>query len=142
MMAWIAALGVLAAASNGAAGASLDTYRGSERPLLIFTPSEEDPRLSAQTTALAQAAAGLTERDMVVLIVGPRRIFATFGRPAPEAEAKPLRRRFAVADDVFRVHLVGKDGGVKLTADAPLSAADVFAVIDAMPMRQREMRER
>ena len=41
----------------------------------------------------------------------------------------------------FEILLVGKDGGVKLRSPAPVSTRDLFALIDAMPMRQREMRE-
>jgi hypothetical protein len=40
------------------------------------------------------------------------------------------------------VLLIGKDGGVKLRAEEPLPAAEFFALIDTMPMRRREMRER
>ena len=37
--------------------------------------------------------------------------------------------------------LVGKDGTEKLRAHHVVSAQALFALIDAMPMRQREMRE-
>ena len=49
------------------------------------------------------------------------------------------RLRAALAVDGFEVLLVGKDGGVKLRQETPLSVDDLFATIDAMPMRQREM---
>ena len=41
-----------------------------------------------------------------------------------------------------RVTLIGKDGGVKRhwTSEFPELPAEVFALIDSMPMRQREMR--
>ena len=39
----------------------------------------------------------------------------------------------------FRVRLIGKDGGEKLDSAAPVSAAALFALIDAMPMRRAEM---
>jgi hypothetical protein len=35
--------------------------------------------------------------------------------------------------------LVGKDGGVKLERSGPVSLSVIFALIDSMPMRQREM---
>jgi hypothetical protein len=37
---------------------------------------------------------------------------------------------------------IGKDGGVKLRSAEPVAAGDFFALIDTMPMRRREMRER
>ena len=36
--------------------------------------------------------------------------------------------------------LIGKDGGVKLKNNSPISNIKIFNTIDAMPMRQREMR--
>jgi hypothetical protein len=35
--------------------------------------------------------------------------------------------------------LVGKDGTVKLKRQGPTALADIFGLIDSMPMRQREM---
>jgi Domain of unknown function (DUF4174) len=40
----------------------------------------------------------------------------------------------------FEVFLVGKDGHTAVYSDKPLSADDLFARVDAMPMRQDEMR--
>ena len=38
--------------------------------------------------------------------------------------------------------LIGKDGGVKLRQEEPISVADLFALIDSMPMRKQEMGQR
>jgi len=40
------------------------------------------------------------------------------------------------------VILIGKDGELKLRKELPVELSEIFSVIDAMPMRQREMRER
>jgi hypothetical protein len=50
-----------------------------------------------------------------------------------------LRRRFGVNKGTFTVVLVGKDGGVKLERSGPVSLSVIFALIDSMPMRHREM---
>jgi len=49
--------------------------------------------------------------------------------------------RFGVAHSAFRTVLVGKDGAEKRRDAAPVTARSLFDTIDAMPMRQREMRE-
>ncbi|MBE36310.1 MAG: hypothetical protein CMI16_12280 [Opitutaceae bacterium] len=49
-----------------------------------------------------------------------------------------LLTRFGHPD--FSITLIGKGGGVKLKRDEVLSTAELFAVIDAMPMRRPEMR--
>ena len=40
----------------------------------------------------------------------------------------------------FSVVLIGKDGGEKLRRATPLSPEELFAIVDAMPMRRAEMR--
>ncbi len=135
------AAGAMALAS-GAAADELASVRWQYRPLLVFTPSGTDARLSRQTTWLADAAEGLAERKLAVYIVEPDRVFTTFGAPAPDAGAASLRRRFRIPDDAFRVVLVGLDGGRKFELDAPVETERLFQVIDGMPMRQRELRER
>ncbi len=42
----------------------------------------------------------------------------------------------------FAVLLIGKDGGVKLRSGRPFALHALFDAIDAMPMRQDEMRRR
>ena len=59
-----------------------------------------------------------------------------------EPGARALRQAFDVGPDGFRAGLVGKDGGAKLSADAPLGPDRLFPVIDAMPMRQDETSRR
>lgn len=132
------------AAADGAGGARADalaSLRWQYRPLLVFTPSEADARLSRQTTILAADPDGLTERKLAVLIVEPGRVFTTFGAPAPAAQARTLRRRYRVPDASFRVILVGLDGGEKLSLDDPITLDNLYGVIDGMPMRRRELRE-
>jgi hypothetical protein len=38
--------------------------------------------------------------------------------------------------------LIGKDGEVKFQGELPVGLSDIFSIIDAMPMRQQEIRER
>ena len=45
-------------------------------------------------------------------------------------------------DGTFAAILVGKDGGEKHRSVEPISPQTLFDLIDAMPMRQREIRSR
>ena len=55
--------------------------------------------------------------------------------------ADDFYQRFVVAGKQFRVMLVGKDGNVKLDRHKPVFTKELFALIDAMPMRQHEMQQ-
>jgi hypothetical protein len=119
--------------------AALQHYAGSHRPLVVFSPSANDPRLAEQRRALAENASGLAERDVAIIEVAGSTVTVRKG-PAARLSAEALRRGFGVGRQQFTDILVGKDTGAKLRADAPISASRLFSVIDAMPMRQQEMR--
>lgn len=123
----LAAAAVLACGLIGPASAtSLDGLRWKARPLVLFAPAADDPRLSDQVARLAGAQAGLKERDMVVLTV--------------VAAEDPLRTRLKAPRDGFLVVLVGKDGHVAERWTTPQNPGGIFALIDRMPMRRDEMR--
>ena len=103
----------------------LADYKWSQRPVLIFAPDPQDSDFKDQLSELREAREGLAERDIVVLT-----------DTDPDALG---RLRTALAVDSFEIMLVGKDGGVKLRQDKPLTARALFDTIDAMPMRRREM---
>ena len=54
---------------------------------------------------------------------------------------RDLRRRFEPNRLGLTVVLVGKDGLEKGRWNRPVDVDEIFALIDTMPMRQREMRE-
>jgi hypothetical protein len=89
----------------------LSEYRWKHRVMIVDTPSPEATEYRRQRSALETAASGLKERDLVVI-----------------TQAAPI----------FRVRLVGKDGGVKLDQAEPVEVPALFALIDAMPMRRAE----
>jgi hypothetical protein len=87
-----------------------------QRILAISAPSLTDDTYRTQAALLLPAWPGLLERDFVV------------------------QTRFDAK--TFSVVLIGKDGGEKLRRATPLSPDELFAIVDAMPMRRAEMRER
>lgn len=118
----------------------MQAYRWANRPLLIFAPSDDDPRLVRQRRPLADRAKGVAERDMVLIEVTGNRVTQDgrqVGGPKTIAE---LRQQYDVSAEDFWVILVGKDGTAKLRRETPVGADELFERIDSMPMRRREMR--
>ncbi len=103
---------------------SLAPYLWSRRVLLLLVDSLTDPKLQAQRADLTMHAAELAERDIVVVV-----------------SADPALRRQFRATNGFAVVLVGKDGSVKLRRTSPIQFKELAATVDAMPMRQDEMRK-
>ncbi len=85
----------------------------SRRELIVSGPAG-DPRVSEQMQALRADPEGARERELAIL----------------EREAR-----------VFQVELMGKDGGLKARWDNLVGVSELWAKLDAMPMRRRQLRE-
>lgn len=59
----------------------------------------------------------------------------------PNLPARMFYNYYNIDANDFSVILLGKDGGEKLRKKSFVSAAELFSLIDAMPMRQQEIRE-
>ncbi len=116
-------MGILALGLTAATAAAQSPHR-----LVIIVASAADPRTAQQRKILEQDTTSLRERDVAVQNL------------TPEA-ARRNRPDLGVSEhSTFEVLLVGKDGGVKLRRDEPVTASEIVALIDSMPMRQEEMR--
>jgi hypothetical protein len=120
---------------------ALANLRDTTRPLLIFAPRPDDPQLQIQLRRLNQDPAALAERD-VVLIAIPYNAPSPTAAQLSDGDALAARRRFHIAPTDFAVILLGKDGGEKLRSSKPISLNQLRNTIDAMPMRQDEMRSK
>ena len=122
----LAAAGPALAAGMGAD--PLTAYRWKARVLVAVASDPADPKLAQQRALYAGMKAGARERDLVLVEAAGA---------SPDAAA--LRKAFDLGPG-FHAVLVGKDGGSKLTSSEPLKDAQLFPLIDAMPMRQDEMK--
>ncbi|WP_176484552.1 DUF4174 domain-containing protein [Sphingomonas spermidinifaciens] len=103
------------------------------RLIVIFAPSRSDPNLLRQRALLRQSQRGMAERDVhVIEVVGDTVAGA-------HDYAAALRQRYAVPRGRFGVVLVGRDGGVKFRSAEAVVPIRIERIIDAMPMRLREM---
>ncbi|HEY0008318.1 MAG TPA: DUF4174 domain-containing protein [Tepidisphaeraceae bacterium] len=118
----------------------LDALQGSHRVLILFAPTAGDPQLAEQRRRLGDHAAALRERDVTVIEV----IGSAVRRDGHviEADAAAIRQRQKVDASAFAVHLIGKDGGTKLRREVPIGIEEINNLIDSMPMRKEEIRER
>ena len=133
---------LLAGATFGSAtalAAELSDYRWERRPLLVFAPADSDPRLLETLNRIDASRCEFDSRDMLLGVVVTEGASTLDGNVIGAAESQRLRDRYAVGADAFRVLLIGKDGGEKRRdMDVP-DLQSIYALIDGMPMRSREM---
>lgn len=120
---------------------AMSPYRWKFRPVLAFANHDDSALLAKQRRIFAGGRAGLVERNIVVVWIVGNTVRTELG-PRPGLTATQLRARFGLNKAGFRVILVGKDGGAKLSRSTPLTTATLFRIIDAMPMRRDEMRRK
>jgi NADH dehydrogenase [ubiquinone] 1 alpha subcomplex assembly factor 1 len=120
---------------------SLADQRGKRRVLVLGAPSAQDARLRMQVEAVDAARAAFEERDLMLVIILENGASRAGDRVLTPDEVGALRKRLGVARGSFSLSLVGKDGGVKRLAAAPLGMQDLYDSIDSMPMRRTEMGE-
>jgi hypothetical protein len=128
--------------SSSSSGMDLETYRWKNRLLLVFATTESDPAFADFDRNLSTGAAEVKDRDLIVFRVfekGPSRVGE---KPLSSEAAEKLRRHFSVKLGQFTAILIGKDGGVKMVREHEADLQEIFDVIDSMPMRQQEMREK
>jgi hypothetical protein len=120
----------------------LREYQWKNRLLMVFAPSAQDARYQKLAEELESQMHQVIDRDLLVFHVfdiGQSRVNQT---GISEPAVKGLQKHFSITSRQFTVVLVGKDGGEKLRRESAVDLDGVFSLIDSMPMRQREIRER
>jgi hypothetical protein len=115
-------------------------HQWQDRVILIHTADVDEDRWKNQLAILAADPAGLAERKLVVYQI--RKGYSRKGTKLQgdwtkmESPAYPP----GITTQGFEIVLIGLDGGVKLRQSELLSLAELYALIDGMPMRRAEIR--
>ena len=117
----------------------LTEYRWNRRVLVLSAASLDDPALIRQQQELALTQLPFESRDMVLVTLVDGPAASVDGRALSSAEVSAARAKLGLQDNAFAIRLIGKDGSVKLSRDTATSMADIYALIDTMPMRQAEV---
>jgi hypothetical protein len=119
-----------------------DGFRWKNRLLIIFTPSEEHPVYKSFQEDIRKLKEDISDRDLVVFHVFESGQVKQGVLVQEEIHARFPRERFNEKAGGFTLILIGKDGGVKLRQVEGFDLDQIFALIDSMPMRQREMEQK
>ena len=125
---WLLYLIPLLLNMNGEISAQ-DPYLWKNRVIILACKDTANDVFHAQMKILAADTAGIKERDLVIIHLEEaikKNILNV------DYASKPL------PDTGFRFVLRGKDGGVKLDSEKAVTLEQLYAIIDAMPMRRRE----
>ncbi|MEM8984271.1 MAG: CIA30 family protein [Pseudomonadota bacterium] len=120
---------------------SIQALRWDKRVLIVNAASANSEALQQQLMAIDATAQQFNERDMVLVTLVTDNKSKAGARDLNASDVDALRRSLSIDRGEFAVRLVGKDGSVKLTANEPVATDELYALIDKMPMRRREMQD-
>ncbi|MFD0861548.1 DUF4174 domain-containing protein [Sungkyunkwania multivorans] len=127
-------------------GQNLKEHQWKNRVLIIQAVSESSVRYKEQLKEFDGSEKALKERKIVLYeIVGDRIRFTDYQNEKPRRSwevADTSNLKGFDSDDQFNIRLIGLDGGTKLKKTEPLKKNELFQLIDTMPMRMRELKNK
>ncbi len=119
---------LLLSASAAASADLLREYLWTNRVLVTFSSYEKTPERLLLLRQIEEHSCEFMRRDLVHIDL-----------LAGSIDYQSLSKRFSVGNEDFKLVLVGKDGKTKLYTNSS-ALEEIFVLIDAMPMRKKEMR--
>jgi hypothetical protein len=119
-----------------------DQFKWKYRLLFLFASDRNDPFFSCLQQEISARKNEVDDRNLVIFEIlesGPSRMDTTQIDPRTAAS---LRKHFDLPPKTFMLILLGKDGGIKLKRNDRVKLEEIFSLIDSMPMRKDEMRQK
>jgi len=120
----------------------LTKFQWKNRLLFLFAEDANDPSFKNLQSQIMAQKAEVDDRDLIVFEVPARGPARMNNSPLDRKEADSIRTHFAIPGNTFSLILVGKDGGIKLKRSDQVDLREILGLIDSMPMRQNEMRQK
>ena len=100
------------------------------REIIIFAYADDDQSLIKQLEILNSDPKGLAERDLKISV----KIWAK--------HKGITHQKFKISKNQYAFILIGKDGGEKFRSFTIVTKQKLYSIIDALPMRRYEMKNR
>lgn len=127
---------------------NLESHRWQDRVIVLFSQSDQQGLLQKQQDLLYHGTKEaslkkeeLEERNLKIYQLIGQEVISPEGKKT-KINQLDTRKAFKLKASEFAFLLIGKDGGVKLRSYDLVSTDELFAIIDAMPMRRSEMKNK
>ena len=127
--------------SLGMKAQDLQQHRWENRLIILLSENSDSETLAEQQKLLLADSAGLAERKLLVYTITPDS-YILGGKTDSWKKQQGVYERLTKNNQPFEFLLVGLDGGIKLRKTAPVKLADLYRLIDSMPMRAAEIRRK
>lgn len=124
----------------------LNALKWKNRILIIKATKNNDLKFEKQLTEFKSQDNALKERKLVLYTMNNQKLtiidYTTDTTDTSKRLSDDMMITIFSAKNEFEVILIGLDGSIKLRQTEVLSKEDLIAIIDAMPMRKSEMKNR
>ena len=116
---------------------NLQKHVWEDRILIIESENAQNELYQQQIRALKNDAKGLKERKLVIYSYFNDGYTRGFSQVIKSYQTTKKRKD----KNDFSITLIGLDGGIKLRQNSILTKEKLFAIIDGMPLRRRELKK-
>jgi NADH dehydrogenase [ubiquinone] 1 alpha subcomplex assembly factor 1 len=121
---------------------ALSQYQWQNRVLIASADAPNDPQLVSLEDERAKTGEEFADRDLILVTLLSTGESMAGNRVLTPDEVASARETLGLTTTDFALRLIGKDGTVKLSTDSAVPIAEVYALIDTMPMRRNELSRR
>jgi len=116
----------------------LSKHKWENRLILLITNDENNPTFQSQISEFKKDRDGLEERKLIIY-QGLPETYKTGLNGNTYKKSSQLYNKYKETGTGFEVLLLGLDGEIKLRQNELLTKEKLYGIIDAMPMRRREI---
>ncbi|WP_175416180.1 DUF4174 domain-containing protein [Aggregatimonas sangjinii] len=120
---------------------SLDDYKWKNRIVFLVGKTIDSQAMQNQLEQFRNTEEEMAERDLVLFLATRRDVFDESYEKV-DIRITEIRKTARIKSDFTGVLLFGKDGGCKLKKDFQVEPEEIFDLIDGMPMRRSEIRNK
>ena len=126
--------------NKAAVAQDLSEKQWKNRLVLLLSENLSNKQLVKQLADFKEEKEQLEERKILTYIVLPEKYKTMYGK-AWRANTS-LYAHYKKSNSAFELVLIGLDGGIKARKSEYLKSESLYAIIDAMPMRRTELRNK
>ena len=117
----------------------LEKYEWKNRIIVIFADNPGSEDYLQQVRLLNENCADFRERDLISFHIFRDEAYGPGDQALGMEDRLYLQNQYKYKAGGFAILLIGKDGTVKTRSLKPISASELYTLIDGMPMRKVEM---
>ena len=119
----------------------LENFLWKNRIVFIFADSNDNGQYKSFKKDWNSNNIGIQDRDIILFEIINNKHGFLDNKPISDKSLIAITNQIGTEAKFFEIVLVGKDGSVKLrSSDSSLN--EIFSLIDTMPMRQREIKQK